>query len=62
MTAQIIPFPRANEPIGTPEHELAKLAALVHARAVRKGIPSSYDETLRQCKRVADELFPERRA
>ncbi|QNN47205.1 hypothetical protein H9L17_03365 [Thermomonas brevis] len=57
MTAIIIPFPHAKEPIGSPERELAKLAALIHARVIREGGKSNYDDRLHDCERAAREAF-----
>ena len=57
MSATIIPFPHAKEPIGTPERELAKLAALLHARAIREGRKSNFDDWLHACERAAREVF-----
>lgn len=57
MTAQIIPFPRARDPFDSAEDELAKLAALVHARAVRNGRKSTYEDCLRGCERAAERIL-----
>ena len=57
MIATIIPFPRAPGPIDSPERELAKLAALIHARAARQGETSSYSDRLEDCERAAQEVF-----
>lgn len=62
MSETIIPFPRAPGPIDSPERELAKLAALIHARAVRAGKPSSYAERLQDCERAAREVFADWKA
>ena len=57
MSATIIPFPRAKEPLGSPEHELAKLAAMIHAKAIKNGKASSYESCLQVCEKVAAEVF-----
>lgn len=57
MTATVIPFPRSRETLGTADHELAKLAAMIHAKAIKRGKNSTFEQSLRICERVAAEVF-----
>lgn len=60
MSANIIPFPsqpRRAAPLGTAEQELKRLAALIHARMIQKGLPSTYEKALAAVNTAAAETL-----